>query len=645
MISLLNDQFQRIEQLCDSLDIGITAWHGEANRSAKARLLKAPNGIVIITPESVEAMLDRHPEQVNALFADLEWLFVDELHSFLGTARGVQLQSLIRRLAQQCGCRPRCIGMSATIAPENYGDCKRFFCNPEPAAILLDKRRNEPEVQGWRHDDEAVEEMIDLIYAHSREENMLIFPNSRRRVEMLVNGLKRRAARDGGAVSFFAHHASVEKALRQEAESFAKRPSGRFSICCTSTLELGVDIGAVDAITQVDAPFSVSGLAQRLGRSGRTARYDEATGRHLRRASRLYFHSLSDWQFLQGIAAIELVRQGRLDAASPMDFAYDVLAHQILAMVLSRSGMSVSEIYSAVRGMPIWRAITGDAIGLLLDFLLREDYLESVEGEADELIIGLAGERIVNRRDFYAMFMTEEEYTVLFGVERIGQLPLSPEITPGARVLLSGQVWQIESIEPSIRRIQVKRAQDGKAPTFGGVGGDVSALLRRTMRDVLIAPPEHLLADARQAAVIERLQATYRTERVFSFLADAGKSRALVCFAGTAIERTLYLYLHYVLSDRENPHLLWSVSEGILQGEDLAEGLRRIHRELSENGGLNFDGMTACIEERPDLQMKLLAGIKYAFLLPRALRADYIRRNLCDEALERLLLEEGVPLI
>lgn len=637
MIALINDQFQRIEQLCEALGIPITAWHGEANRQGKMRLLKAPAGIVLITPESVEAMLDRHPEQARALFSRLEWLFVDELHSFLGTSRGVQLQSLIRRLMHRSGCAPRCIGMSATIAPENYSDCKAFFGNADPATILLDRRMSDPETAVWRHDAEDEQAMVDLIYAHSLNENMLIFPNSRRRVEELVNGLKRRAERDGRSVSFFAHHSSVEKALRQAAEAFAKRPSGRFSICCTSTLELGVDIGAVDAVTQVEAPFSVSGLAQRLGRSGRVSAFDAHTGKTVRRPSRLYFHSLSDWQFLQGVAAIELLRRGELDAVRPVRHPYDVLAHQILAMVLSRSGMTATRIVEAVRGIPAFQAISDADIGLILTHFLSEDYLEAVPGSEPELIIGLGAERIVNRRDFYAMFMTAEEYTVSFGAERIGRVPLTPEIAPGARLLLAGRVWRIDAIDARSRRIQVGRAQDGKAPTFGGSGGDVSEQLRRGMLAILADPPRRYLEDPKQAEIFARLRERFGRNALLQPVSNGGRGMGLVCFAGTAIERTLYLYLHYALREREHPNLIWSMAEGILQGEDLEIGMKRIRRELDHQGRLDFDGMTAYLEGQPVLMGKLLAGVKYAFLLPDALRAAYVRRNLCDEALAEIL--------
>src|SRR5699024_3234705 len=98
LIALINDQFYRIEELCRNLEISVTTWHGEANRTLKTNLIKSPNGIVLITTESLEAMFVNAPYNIKALFGNLNYIVIDEIHSFLGVDRGLQLMSILSRI-------------------------------------------------------------------------------------------------------------------------------------------------------------------------------------------------------------------------------------------------------------------------------------------------------------------------------------------------------------------------------------------------------------------------------------------------------------------------------------------------------------------------------------------------------------------
>lgn len=243
LIALINDQFRRIYELCGYMDIPVTSWHGEASRAKKNKLLKKPRGILLITPESIEAMLSLRPGEAKGLFRGTEWIIVDEIHSFLENNRGIQLRSLIERIELYMEKEPRFIGMSATLNREDYKKVKNFFISDRVTDVLLDSSQNPLEATKSyyksnmkRESREALEE----IYDYSQRESMLIFPNSRGEVERLAVGLSKLGRQRGSDTRYFAHHSSVSKDMRLNAEEFAKSSRGKlFTICCTSTLELG----------------------------------------------------------------------------------------------------------------------------------------------------------------------------------------------------------------------------------------------------------------------------------------------------------------------------------------------------------------------------------------------------------------------
>lgn len=663
LIALINDQVGRIHELCEAFEIPVVAWHGEGKVFQKKKLEQKPSGIVYITPESLEAMLDRKPQLVERLFSNLEWILVDELHSFLGTARGTQLRSLLARLVERTKTKCRFIGMSATISPDNYDDAKNFFYSDQPTSILLDRNKNrlevdvdyfpeeiilekgKPPLPGKRNEDNTDNQeevgldnknnrknLYDAIFTHVKNENMLIFPNSRRRVEEIANALIRRVSRYQLPISVFAHHSSVEKDIRLEAEAFAKKPSGRFSICCTSTLELGIDIGAVDAVTQVEAPHSSSSLAQRLGRSGRGEHRDPVTGKLVRDPSVLHFFATNDWSLLQGLAAIEMVTNNDLDPVAMPLKPYDILAHQILASILEYSELNLDQILDFTARNPLWENINLEEIQLLLAYLLEEDYLEEIEGEKPTYILGLKAEPVTNRFDFYAMFSSDEEYEVLYGKERIGAIPLSPEIMVGARILLSAQVWHILEIEDASKKIRVDLAKAGKAPEFGGHGGEVTGNLRKKMLDLIQFPPRLIEGNAEMEELFLRLQDQYIGDSLIQWN-DSGKGESsMTLFCGTAGERTLYLALCSKMGTGA-PQIYWNSYYATIRGEELREAMSRLKRELQEEGRFDMEQIDHFLLEQSSIRKRMLSQVKYAYLLPPILQARYIRYNLCDEGI------------
>jgi ATP-dependent Lhr-like helicase len=619
LIALINDQFQRISELCAYLDIPVTSWHGESSRAGKRQLLRQPRGILLITPESIEAMLTRRPGEAEQLFAHTEWVIVDELHSFLETTRGVHVKSLLGRTANLAKQPPRYIGMTATLNRESYVEAKRYFASTRETSVLLDKTRNALTTTINYDKSETPRTpagIIDSIFDYSSRESMLVFPNARSRVEEIAVGLKRRGDRAKNDVRYFAHHASVDKELRLEAEAFAKTSQYKlFTICCTSTLELGIDIGSVDSVAQVEAAPSVASLAQRLGRSGRQQQH-----------SILHLYASKDWSLLQSLAALELYQDGTIECVSPISKPYGVLVQQILSVLLQYSGLTQRQLVHTLAALDAWGDINGEAIDAVIDHLISIDFIEDVDGV---LVTGMSAERTVQSRDFYAHFDAKAEFAIINDHEHIGEMPLSTETIVGANIFLAARIWKIIDIDLSGKKMRVRPASDGKPPIFGGAGGDISHLVRRRMLALLQDTP--LSAKRYDPDVHEALR-ELATENLTATGADflikptSSQTQTIMTFAGSRINRTLLLFLQIIRQgdDKLADFKLNDFSSSITSPH-LTSYIDQLHHQHP-----NTHDIAQWLTSHQEFTNNLLLGGKYLQLLPRELQIDYLVSNHFD---------------
>ena len=215
LIALINDQFKRVEDLCKHLQIKVTKWHGEASQSEKKKLIQNPEGIVLITPESIEALFCNKPQEIKKIFSEIDFVVIDEIHIFLGTNRGIHLQSLLYRL-QELNIKPiRFVGLSATLG--DYNLAKKFFGNSENTKVLKDSKKNKIEVKFKYFQQETKElsqTILDDLYQENLNSKTLVFPNSRSRVEEIAVKLKRKASKNKSYHKYFAHENLVIKFQR-----------------------------------------------------------------------------------------------------------------------------------------------------------------------------------------------------------------------------------------------------------------------------------------------------------------------------------------------------------------------------------------------------------------------------------------------
>jgi ATP-dependent Lhr-like helicase len=540
LIALINDQFCRVEELCKNLDVDVVKWHGEANKTVKDKLLKNPKGIVLITPESLESMLANKPFNVRQLFSNLKYVVIDEIHSFIGTDRGIQLKSILSRLQQVNSKSFSIVGLSATIG--DYDEAKKFTGDELKTKVLLDRTTKEINVIfkyfKSKNTDLPLELLKDL-YIETKDNKVLIFPNSRGRVEEVAVKLRKISVLTKGHSNYFSHHSSVDREVREYVEYFAKNNNRQnFCISCTSTLELGIDIGAVDEVVQIDTTHSIASLIQRVGRSGR----NEGN------SSNLYLYATNEWSLLQSIACWLLYKEGFIEPPQKIEKPYDILVHQALSITKGYSGIKLTDLIKQLRENSAFKGIELIEIEEILNHLIEIDFLEKLQ---QEVIIGIEGEMVVNSRDFYSVFKTEENFKVVNAGNKIGEVPFSPQIIEDENILLSAKIWKIIFVDHKARKIEVIPTREGKKPIFFGNSGAVHERIREKIFEILFSNEEYDFLDKPSFDLIAILRKEFSVFNIKNLQSErplllSEKNLQLFTFTGTRINRTIQLLLNIV---------------------------------------------------------------------------------------------------
>jgi len=325
--ALINNQFERIERLCEYSSIPIHKWHGDVSQSEKNKFVKNPSGILQITPESVESLFINRTEHIKNLFKGIEFIVIDEIHSFINSERGVQLRSLLSRIERYTEQRPRIVGLSATI--DNFELVKEWVNYKDSDNVeIIEALGSEKQLQYYLmhfetgKDKKLPVELFEDMREVSRENKSIIFCNRRGQVEETTVFLNRLAEKDNVGETYYAHHSSIDKKEREYVEKTMVESKAPKSVVATSSLELGIDIGDVDFVMQLDSTFTVSSLKQRLGRSGRKKGADQM----------LQLYTTEEDSLLQSIAVMELVLEKWIEPATGYPVPYDILFHQLISI-------------------------------------------------------------------------------------------------------------------------------------------------------------------------------------------------------------------------------------------------------------------------------------------------------------------------
>lgn len=513
--ALINDQFRRLDGLCETLDIPVFRWHGDVSSSQKAQARKHPAGIVLITPESLEATFIRRGLEIGRLFGHLDAVVIDELHAFIGTDRGRQLQSLLNRLDVAIDRRPTRVGLSATLGDMalaatflDADDPMRVALVTEPSGgqdirlqlrgyiqTPLDAPATPVDEQAKERDTasrlEPLHAIADDIFTRLRGQRHLVFAGSRDRVESLSDRLRLLSERHAVPNEFFPHHASLSREHREFVEARLRDGSVPTTAIATSTLELGIDIGDVVSVAQVGPAFTVSSLRQRIGRSGRrdgqaaTLRQfviEKALSANLGLMDRLRT------DLVKSIAMIELMLRGWVEPPRPSTIDLSTLLHQTLALIEERGGLQAKEA---------WRILCVKGPFQLVPAKLYAELLRAmgapgtglIEQAPDgTLLLGEAGERLAGHYDFYSVFASAEEYRVVHSGRPLGNLPMGNLVlVPGMTIIFSGRRWRIREIADKEKLIEVEPSSAGTPPRFEGTGGDLHDGVVAEMKRVYIS--------------------------------------------------------------------------------------------------------------------------------------------------------------
>ena len=509
--ALINDQFGRLDELCQEVGIPVTRWHGDVPQTQKRRLLRKPAGILQITPESLESLLINKHMEIPSLFGDLRFVVIDEIHSLLRGDRGLQTFCLIERLCRIAGCKPRRIGLSATLGnPEAAG---AFLAAGSGRGTIIPKFDGGKEVwrlsmehfynSGPQADDKrepatealeveaptdtapaAADPGIGYIFEHTRGKKCLIFTNSREECESVCQHLRQYCEVQHEPDRFLIHHGNLSASYRESAEEDMKDDDSLMSVCATATLELGIDIGRLERAFHIDAPFTVSGFLQRLGRTGRRCAPSEMwfVMREEHPEARATLPDMIPWYLIQGIALVQLYIEERfVEPPRTERLPFSLLYHQTMSTLASCGEMTPAELASRVLPLSCFHRITQDDYRVLLRHLLEKGHLQRTENGG--LIVGLTGERIVNNFKFYAVFQENVEYTVRSGSEQLGTIVKPPPV--GDKIAIAGRVWVVEEVDHQRHEVYCTLVKGLIPAYFGDVAGDIHTRILERMYRVL----------------------------------------------------------------------------------------------------------------------------------------------------------------
>lgn len=535
MKALLNNQEDRLGTYTEMVGLRRFVWHGDAKPGDKKRFVGDPAELLMLTPESLEVMLLSPRVPAPQLFQDLRFVVIDEVHAFAGTDRGAHLMAVIERVKRLSRHDVQRVGLSATVGnPDAILDW--LTGSSERAGRVVDPPKPPAQRELLVSMNEGV---LDIAIRAARKavgKKSLFFCQSRATTEAVAERMR------GREIDVFVHHSSVALEERQAAEERFHQGTNACTVC-TSTLELGIDVGDLDLVFQENAPSTVSSFLQRMGRTGR---------RPGTRANTTFFCDDAA-TILQSVALVELAREHWVESVPVVDRCWPVLVHQLLALTMQFGGIKAEDCWAQLSLVPDFRGIEREEFDQLLAHLTREDFLFESGGQ---LSMGERAERVYGKKNFmelYAVFSSPVMYRVETEAGRdLGSLEqayvdrLVEEMTS---FLLGGRGWTVVHVNHGEKTVRVKPAPRGQKPSWGGfVPQHLSMEVCQRMQSVVLGDDEYpYLEPVALASLVhtrEELAPILRDER-FPIEVDDQTLRWWT-FAGGRVNHTLKYALEWL---------------------------------------------------------------------------------------------------
>lgn len=476
--ALLNNQADRLGLYTEMVGLRRFVWHGDTGDYGRRQFLREPTELLMTTPESLEVLLISPRVNAAALFGDLRITVIDEVHAMAGTDRGAHLMSVIERLVKLSKHDVQRVGLSATVGnPEAILGWLRGTSKRE--SVVVDPPRPPGRKQLLIVHRPELSTLARNAARAAKGGKSLFFCQTRSVTEAVAEQMRR------AGTTVFVHHSAVSRDERQLAEERFHHGTDA-CIVCTSTLELGIDVGDLDRVLQAEAPATVGSFLQRMGRTGR---------REGQAANTTFFCETSEG-VLQAIALIELAKQGWVENIEVNPRCWPVLLHQLLALSLANGGVTVEQAWAHFEQVPDFRGIQRSEFEKLVSWMLRDQALVLTSGR---LVMGPKAERRFGHRNFmelYAVFSSPQSYTVQTAHgQALGSLnqDFVDRLVDGVSCfLLGGRAWAVLHIQHDDRRVVVEQAPRGREPTWGGfLPQFLGYELCQKIRDVLTRDDEY----------------------------------------------------------------------------------------------------------------------------------------------------------
>ncbi|WP_406272333.1 DEAD/DEAH box helicase [Nocardia sp. NBC_00881] len=606
--ALLNNLTPRVERYSGWLGRRAAVWHGDVGTASRRAVLTERPDILLTTPESLESMLVSTNVDHGAFFAGLQAVIVDEVHAFAGDDRGWHLLAVLERLTHLIGRPVQRVGLSATV-----GNPKELLtwlqgsgAKTRPAAVVAPDL-NSTAVPGPPPGEVELDYVGSLANAatvitslHAGEKR-LVFCESRQTVEELGQLLR------GNGVTTFLSHASLSADERRRSEeAFAEARD--CVIVSTSTLELGIDVGDLDRVIQINTPSTVASFLQRIGRTGRRA---DSTRNCL-------FLTVDSDSLLKAAALLLLWGKGWVEPVTAPPEPRHIIAQQILALCLQEHSVGDQVLPQWWNGL----APFDSSAMPIARFLIDNGYLD---GDGGMLHIGPSAELRFGQRNFMdmtAVFTGPPEFTVLTGRTELGRIDpslLTEEVHGDRRLLLGGRSWRVTYVDWRRRRCFVDPADGGgKARWMNSGMAGLGFELTRAMRDVLLGadPPTKLtkravgqlmgIRDSRSGFVDPDTNLIVRS--------NGGNDVRWWTWAGYRTNATLAA-------------TLGGITDPLQRHGDQYIRLREDFNAISWTEAIADAGTRLCL---PDVSEKALVGLKFSDALPKRLAMATLAARVAD---------------
>lgn len=488
--ALLNNQEERLKVLSSFVYSNVFKWHGDVEANEKIKSLKNPPSILMITPESLEVILMSKKTDKSEFLKNIRFLIVDEVHSFADTGRGTQLMALIERIQKFSDYDIQRIGLSATVGnPETIA--KWMQGSSKRSSVVIDPQRKSKgkliEIKLVKKDENFEKEICKRIYG----KKALFFSNSRNSAE----GLKR-CIEDNG-INTYVHHSSIDKKFREMAEEKFKIGTNT-CIIATSTLELGIDIGDLDIVLQLDSPSTVSSFLQRLGR----------TGRRKDTISHYVFLPTKEEKFVLAIAILNLAIKKWVENLYVNRCAYDLMFHQIITMSLSEFGVDKDYVFNVLKTVYSFSKITRAEYDYLVTYMEKEKFIQI---DRNKIYIDTETEKQFGRQNFmtlYSVFETNKEFTIKFRNRTIGTLErwFVNALGENFQFILAGKCWQTDKIDYDKSIIHVAEAKSAMPPRWMSGEGFYSFELSQEILKILSTNEDYAFLNSYEKSVLNDLR-------------------------------------------------------------------------------------------------------------------------------------------